>query len=462
MKICIHGHFYQPPREDPFSNYIPDETGAEPFRNWNERILFECYQPNAKARNFEKLSFNVGPTLFNWLADFDPEVSDMIIEQEQENYHRFGVGNGMAQGYNHLIMPLATLEDKITQVRWGIEDFYYRFGHKPDGLWLPETAVDLETLCVLSDFGIKFTILAPWQVIPEETSRGPFLIDLPNGREPFIVFTYDQDLSTQVSFNPSATVNGDLFLDNLLHTRPDNPNELVLIASDGELYGHHQPFRDHFLSYLMDGAGARRNIEWTYPAKWLQEHKVTTKARLVENSSWSCMHGVDRWKQACGCTPNATWKAALRDALDHTAEILDTLYIQTLSPIFPEPWELRHLYIEVLWGKRTLQDLCYQLSGRMLSQMELNVVQDLLSAQYERQRMFTSCGFFHDEFYRLEPQNNIAYAAKAVYLTERATGAELRSVVTELLKQVQSEKTSLRGDTVFSQTMMRAQAEKAA
>jgi len=462
MKICIHGHFYQPPREDPFSNYIPDETGAEPFRNWNERILFECYQPNAKARNFEKLSFNVGPTLFNWLADFDPEVSDMIIEQEQENYHRFGVGNGMAQGYNHLIMPLATLEDKITQVRWGIEDFYYRFGHKPDGLWLPETAVDLETLCVLSDFGIKFTILAPWQVIPEEASRGPFLIDLSNGREPFIVFTYDQELSTQVSFNPSATVNGDLFLDNLLHTRPDNPNELVLIASDGELYGHHQPFRDYFLSYLMDGAGARRNIEWTYPAKWLQEHEVTTKARLVENSSWSCMHGVDRWKQACGCTPNATWKAALRDALDHTAEILDTLYIQTLSPIFPEPWELRHLYIEVLWGKRTLQDLCYQLSGRMLSQMELNVVQDLLSAQYERQRMFTSCGFFHDEFYRLEPQNNIAYAAKAVYLTERATGAELRSVVTELLKQVQSEKTSLRGDTVFSQTMMRAQAEKAA
>ena len=158
MKICIHGHFYQPPREDPFSNYIPDETGAEPFRNWNERILFECYQPNAKARNFEKLSFNVGPTLFNWLAEFDPEVSDMIIEQEQENYHRFGVGNGMAQGYNHLIMPLATLEDKITQVRWGIEDFYYRFGHKPDGLWLPETAVDLETLCVLSDCGIKFTI----------------------------------------------------------------------------------------------------------------------------------------------------------------------------------------------------------------------------------------------------------------------------------------------------------------
>jgi len=462
MKICIHGHFYQPPREDPFSNYIPDETGAEPFRNWNERILFECYQPNAKARNFEKLSFNVGPTLFNWLADFDPEVSDMIIEQEQENYHRFGVGNGMAQGYNHLIMPLATLEDKITQVRWGIEDFYYRFGHKPDGLWLPETAVDLETLCVLSDFGIKFTILAPWQVIPEETSRGPFLIDLPNGREPFIVFTYDQDLSTQVSFNPSATVNGDLFLDNLLHTRPDNPNELVLIASDGELYGHHQPFRDHFLSYLMDGAGARRNIEWTYPAKWLQEHEVTTKARLLENSSWSCMHGVDRWKQACGCTPNATWKAALRDALDHTAEMLDTLYIQTLSPIFPEPWELRHRYIEVLWGKRTLQDLCYQLSGRRLSPMELNTVQDLLSAQYERQRMFTSCGFFHDEFYRLEPQNNIAYAAKAVYLTERATGAELRSVVTDLLQRVQSEKTSLRGDTVFSQTMMRAQAEKAA
>ncbi len=462
MKICIHGHFYQPPREDPFSNYIPDETGAEPFKNWNERILFECYEPNAKAKNFEKLSFNVGPTLFNWLADFGPEVSRMIIEQEQENNRRFGVGNGMAQGFNHLIMPLATLEDKITQVRWGIEDFIYRFGHQPMGLWLPETAVDLETLSVLSDNGIKFTILAPWQVIPEKPSRGPFLIDLPGGREPFIVFTYDQELSTQVSFNPSATVNGDHFLDNLLRTRPDNPDELVLIASDGELYGHHQPFRDHFLSYLMDGAGTRRNIEWTYPAKWLQEHDVTTKAQLEENSSWSCMHGVDRWKQACGCTPNAAWKAALREALNQTAAMLDDLYVQTLSPIFPDPWELRHRYIEVLWGKRTLQDLCYQLLGSTLTPTELITIQDLLSAQYERQRMFTSCGFFHDEFYRLEPQNNIAYAAKAVYLTERATGAELKPVVTDLLKQVQSERTSLRGDTVFSQTLMRAQAEKAA
>jgi len=150
MNICIHGHFYQPPREDPFSNYIPDESGAQPFRNWNERINSECYAPNAQAGNFGKISFNVGPTLFNWLTCFTPQVSQQIIEQERANYAHFGVGNGMAQGYNHMILPLATLQDKITQVRWGITDFEYRFGHKPLGLWLPETAVDLETLCVLA------------------------------------------------------------------------------------------------------------------------------------------------------------------------------------------------------------------------------------------------------------------------------------------------------------------------
>jgi len=359
MKICIHGHFYQPPREDPFSNYIPDESGAQPFRNWNERILAECYRPNAQAGNFRKLSFNVGPTLFNWLAEFDPDISAEIISQERENYLLNGVGNGMAQGYNHLIMPLATLQDKITQVRWGVADFEFRFGHKPLGMWLPETAVDTETLCVLADCGLQFTILAPWQVKPQGKSRGPYLIDLPGGRQPFIVFTYDQELSTQVSFNPASTSNGDIFLDNLLHTRQENPDELILIASDGELYGHHQPFRDYFLAYLMDGGGKKRGVEWTYPAQWLQEHEVKAKATLVSDTSWSCMHGIERWKEACGCTPQATWKAPLREALDQTAKALDTIYAEALAPLFADPWELRHRYIEVLLGEMTLHGFMY-------------------------------------------------------------------------------------------------------
>jgi hypothetical protein len=249
-------------------------------------------------------------------------------------------------------------------------------------------------------------------------------------------------------------------LDNLLRTRPENPDELILIASDGELYGHHQPFRDYFLAYLMDGGGKKRGVEWTYPAQWLQEHEVKAKAMLVSNTSWSCMHGIERWKGACGCTPQATWKAPLREALDQTAKMLDKLYLDALTPLFADPWELRHRSVDVLLGRMTLPALCAELAYKPLTPKELELVQDLLSAQYERQRMFTSCGFFHDEFHRLEPQNNIAYAAKAVYLTERATGASLQPVVLELLSQVQSDKTGLRGDTVFSQTMMRAQAEE--
>jgi len=180
----------------------------------------------------------------------------------------------------------------------------------------------------------------------------------------------------------------------------------------------------------------------------------------VEDTSWSCMHGIDRWKEECGCTPDATWKAPLRAALDQTALWLDDIYLNALKPLFSDPWELRHRFIDVLLGKITLQELCTELASHDLNQAQLNLVQDLLSAQFERQRMFTSCGFFHAEFHRLEPQNNIAYAAKAVYLTERASGASIQPTVLELLKDVRSDKTNLRGDTVFSQTMMRAQTEK--
>ena len=202
MNLCIHGHFYQPPREDPISNYIPSEIGAEPYKNWNERILAECYEPNAKAGNFGKISFNIGPTLFRWMWGNRPDIAQMIVDQERANFEKHGVGNGMAQSCHHTILPLATSEDRITQVYWGIYDFEYRFGHKPEGIWLPETGADLNTLCVLSDQGLKFTILAPWQVKSVDGRPGPYLVDLPDGRKPFIVFPYQRELSTMVSFTP--------------------------------------------------------------------------------------------------------------------------------------------------------------------------------------------------------------------------------------------------------------------
>lgn len=460
MNVIIHGHFYQPPREDPISNYIPDETGAQPYHNWNERILHECYAPNAYEGNFERISFNLGPTLFRWLAEAAPEVSRKIIEQERRNYDRFGYGNGMAQAYNHVILPLASYQDKVTQIRWGIADFEFRFGHKPEGLWLPETAADLETLQVASDQGIRFTILAPWQLQNQSAEPGPYLINLGGDRPPFSVFVYDRELSTEVSFNPAITRNGDNFLEEINRTRNHKAEALTVIASDGELYGHHRRFRDKFLTYVLNQGGSQFSTDWTFPGRWMREHPITQSAALVERTSWSCHHGITRWEGECDCTPGADWKQPLREALNQIAEWVDQAYLDVTAPHFADPWELRNRYVDVINQKQTLQDLCAELSPSGLTPESLKRTDLLLRAQYERQRMFTSCGFFFDEFHRIEPQNNVAYAANAVWLTKSATGLDLQPAVIDSLARVQSKKTGLRADTIFSQTLLRASREE--
>ncbi len=312
--VTVHAHFYQPPREDPLSGLIPDETGAEPFRNWNERILSECYKPNAELGNYAKLSFNFGPTILNWMESFDPETYHAIIEQERENFLKYGVGNGMAQAYNHTILPLANSRDKTNQIKWGIADFFHRFGHQPMGMWLPETAVDLETLSILADNGIQYTILAPWQVKGSGnlSKNDCYYVELPGNRKPMIVFLYDQGLSTSVSFMNEATRNADYFVDRWINPTFSNVNtdgdRMLLIASDGELYGHHKTFREKFLAHMLNGALHSREYEITYPGLWLQTHKPTQSVVLIENTSWSCHHGVERWRTECGCTPGAVWK----------------------------------------------------------------------------------------------------------------------------------------------------------
>ncbi len=217
--FCVHGHFYQPPREDPFSGVIPLETGAAPYHNWNERINAECYRPNAEWGNYRKISYNFGPTLLTWMENQDPSTYARIIEQDRDNFKHFGVGNAIAQGYNHTILPLGSRLDKVTQIRWGIADFEFRYGHKPLGLWLPETAANLETLSILAENGIEFTLLAPWQA-GEASARSslPYWVDLPEQRK-IAVFFYNQDLSTRVSFDPGATINAELIFQ--LHSSTD-------------------------------------------------------------------------------------------------------------------------------------------------------------------------------------------------------------------------------------------------
>ena len=461
--VCVHAHFYQPPREDPLSGHIPDEKGAEPYRNWNERIHAECYLPNTNLGNFEKVSFNIGPTLFNWMEEYDPPTYQTIIAQERGNFERYGVGNGMAQAYNHVILPLANKRDKVTQIQWGIADFQHRFGHAPLGMWLPETAVDLETLVLLADNQIKFTILAPWQVEGQEPITGdePYLISLPGDRDPMVVFLYNRGLSTSVSFQNDATRNADRFVEQWVipsfNPASNGHDRLQLIASDGELYGHHKTFRDKFLAQMLNGALHQRQFEITFPGLWLRDHQPEKYVTLNEYTSWSCHHGIVRWMGECDCTPGASWKAPLRWGLEKLAEEVDDEYQRYMAQYTHQKWQLRNDYIHVFLGDLQINELLQEYINKPLTETEIEKIGMLLAAQYERQRIFTSCGWFFDSFHRIEPQNNIAYAAQAVWLTEQVTGADLMARALALLKKVQDQRTGLRGDTVFMERYQRMQ-----
>lgn len=462
--FSVHAHFYQPPREDPLTGYIPNELGASPFPNWNERIHAECYRPNAELRNFEQISFNVGPTLFAWMQSHDPETCRKIIEQDRLNVRRFGVGNAMAQAYNHTILPLASYRDKVTQVAWGIADFEYRFGRKPLGMWLPETAVDTETLEALASQGIEFTILAPWQADLEDVDpTEPYTVLLPNSRS-MTVFFYQRELSSRISFDSGATINADNFAQYVLQSyfRPEKTAkgepQIVLIASDGELYGHHQYLRDRFLARLVDGATSPLSMRPTFPALWLKSYPPRHTIGIREETSWSCHHGISRWMGKCACTPgDSGWKAQLRYAFERLGGELDRLYLDVTKPFLSDPWLLRDRYIHVLLHAATIDELIADTARRALTAESARRIHLMLEAQRERQRMFTSCGWFFEDFDRIEPKNNVAYAAQAVRLARLATGIDLTADVADDLRRVTSLRSKLRADQVFLRHLHRAE-----
>jgi len=454
--LCIHGHFYQPPREDPLTGIIPTEPGAAPYKNWNERIHAECYRPNAELGNFENISFNVGPTLFSWLADYDPPTYQRILAQDQANVTRFGVGNAIAQAYNHTILPLAPASDKVIQIAWGIADFKHRFKRMPQGMWLPETAVDYETLTTLANQGIEFTVLAPWQAGKEPIdSTEPYRVPLPGGGS-ITVFFFQPDLSSRISFDPTTTADADLFASQELvrYFHPEKERQgdpqILLLASDGELYGHHQPFRERFLAHLLDGASVQAGIEPVFPALWLQSYPPRQEMGIQERTSWSCHHGVTRWMGECACAPqDARWKSHLRRALDRLASELDYLYFDAVYPFITKPRILRQRYIHVMLGELTTAQLVAEMTDRTLPSYQLKRLSLLLESQRERQRMFTSCGWYFDDFDRIEPRNNLAYAAQAVRLAQLATGEDLAPQAISELNLVVSPRTGLRADVVF-------------
>lgn len=455
--FTVHAHFYQPPREDPLTNQVPFEPTAHPFHDWNEKIYQTCYRPNIEIGNFSKIGFNLGPTLTSWLRQNHPEGLAQIVAADRSNVEKSGHGNAIGQPYHHTILPLATKEEKETEITWGIRDFQLTYGRNPEGMWLPETAVDTETLVTLAENGIRFTILAPWQAKSFAVDhRYPHLVKLSGSREIIVLF-YSGHLSSQVSFDSEATINADHFVEN--HVRrefhPDPSDQVVMIATDGELYGHHQSFREMFLSQMVNGALSSADFDLTFPTEFLANHHNFPEIEINEETSWSCHHGIDRWRRECGCTPKATWKQPLRDSLNLIAADLDDLFVQFTRNKLRDPWQSRKTYIDVLLGQKCFETWLNAESLYPLDDADRNKINILMKGQIARLRMFASCGWFFEDFDRIEPQNNIINSAYAVWQTENALGINIQANYQPLLCKVRDERSGLNGNQVFLRSIDR-------
>lgn len=455
--LCLHGHFYQPPRENPFTNQIPLEPAATPFANFNEKITAECYAPNAEAGNFDALNFDLGPTLAAWLEKVHPEVLERIIEADRRHVARYGVGNAMAQAYNHTILPLATTRDKHTQIAWGLSDFRHRYGREATGMWLAETAVDLETLDILAQHGITYTVLAPWQAASPIDPSEPYRVRLLAGRS-ITVFFYNAPLSGGVSFDWNTTSNADLFAANYLpgqlqqDKREAGQPQLILIATDGELYGHHRPWRDKFLSHLINFGAPAYGFQVCTLERYTQMFPATREVELRLPSAWSCSHGIARWDGGCECTEgDSSWKGALRHALNNLAARGDRLFEIHASKTLLDPWAARDAYQPVHSGWESAERLWARFGKKQSSPADRQRALHLLEAQYYQQYSFTSCGFFFEDLDRIEPRNGIGFARRAISLYWQALGVDLQRDFLRDLAAARSWRSSLTGADIYRQ-----------
>jgi alpha-amylase/alpha-mannosidase (GH57 family) len=461
-KICIHGHFYQPPRENAWLEEIETQESARPYHDWNERVASECYGPNAASRildtdgkiaeivnNYSRISFNFGPTLLLWMKDHDPEVYASILRADKESAARFsGHGAASAQCFNHMIMPLANARDKQTQVAWGIRDFERRFGRKPEGMWLPETAADSGTLDIMAAQGIKFTILSPHQaaaVRPKGEKewrelqgagldpRKPYSCPLPSGRT-IALFFYDGPVAHDVAFG-GLLKDGESFARRLLGAFVDQGDkaQLVHIATDGETYGHHSRFGDMALAYCLKRVESAGEAQLTVYGEHLEKNPPADEVRVVENSSWSCPHGVERWRSDCGCNTGMhpdwkqAWRAPLRQAMDWLRDELATYYEREMAKLVKDPWQAREDYIEVVLDRSADNVNAYlsRQSSRKLAAEEVSRALRLLEMQRNAMLMFTSCGWFFDDISGIESVQVLQYAARAMQLAREVGGIGL-------------------------------------
>ncbi len=458
--VSIYGHFYQPPREDPFTGQIAPEPGAEPYANFNEKITAQCYQPNAEAGDFEHISFDIGPTLANWLEHAHPDVHARILAADHANITRYGVGNALAQPYIHSILPLATFRDRRTLIAWGLADFAHHYGRPAEGMWLPETAADLETLDLLAQYGVRYTLLAPWQAADPIDPTEPYVVRLSGGRA-ITVFFSNGPLSRAVSFDDAATRNADVFAACLLPAQLNAEktarveDQLLLVASDGEVYGHHKRWRDRFLARLVQGAASEQGLEVITLGRYLLNHPAVREVRLHAPSAWSCEHGLARWSTGCPCTSgDPSWKYGLRRALDRLAVQLDGIFEEVARTTLADPWAARDGYISLHEGWSTADELWarFGIGGRppAVSAAAQQTLQ-LLEAQYDGQSMYTSCGLFIEDLDRIEPRNDIAAARRAISLVWQATGRDLQADFIRNLALVRSWRTGVTGAQLYEQ-----------
>jgi alpha-amylase/alpha-mannosidase (GH57 family) len=474
--VCIHGHFYQPPRENPWLGEIEIQESAAPWHDWNERVAAECYGPNGAARilddegwirsivnNYSRISFNFGPTLLSWMERKRPDIYEAVLRADGLGTARFsGHGPALAQVYNHMILPLADRRDKETQVIWGMEDFRARFGRDPEGMWLAETAVDTETLEVLAENGIAFTILAPRQAAAVRPAGAdawagitgervdvfrPYRCPLPSGKS-MVLFFYHGGIAQQVAFGETLR-NGSAFasmlLDTILASSAESP--LLSVATDGETFGHHHKYGDMALAYCLDRLERSGRVNLTIYGEYLEKHPPADEVRIVENSSWSCAHGVERWRSDCGCSAHSRpgwgqgWRKPLREALDGLRDTLSPLFGEEGASVLPDPYGARNRYISVLSGRNggKVREFLEGEAGRSLSGEELCRSVSLLEMERNLMLMYTSCGWFFDELSGIETLQVMAYAARALELGERLFPArDFRTPFRRKLAEAQS------------------------
>jgi alpha-amylase/alpha-mannosidase (GH57 family) len=473
--ICIHGHFYQPPRENPWLEAIEFQDTAYPYHDWDEKITAECYAPNAMSRildndgkiarmvnNYTKISFNFGPTLLAWMEKKAPEVYEAIVEADRQSRKLFaGHGSALAQAYNHLIMPLANSRDKLTQVIWGIRDFEYRFGRKPEGMWLPETAVSTETLEILAGHGITFTILAAHQArqVREigdkhwiDVGGGkidptkPYACRLPSGKT-ITLFFYDGPISLDIAFG-DLLKSGERFAARLLNTLAEQKDipQLVHVATDGETYGHHHRFGDMALAYALSAIDAQDRALLSNYGAYLEQYPPRDEVEIFENTSWSCAHGVERWRSDCGCNTGShpewhqTWRAPLREALDWLRDTMAPRYEEKGRLFFTDPWAARNAYIDIILDRspESLRSFFSAHAAKALSDDDKTVALKLLELQRHTLLMYTSCGWFFDDLSDIETVQILQYAGRAVQLSQEIFGDGTEPQFMALLEQARS------------------------